>query len=362
MIKEYNVATLSGFYEAVWEIGENGSGKIEHCWFRGHGQNDYKLLPTLYRKKYYKCNDKFTYSQMNLREDYRYQHIKARAFHSIKTNPVYKSEWQEIYQHHLGNTRLMDWSESARTALSFALEPYIDTRDRMDLAYKRNYSTPCVWVVNPYKLNEKVYEYMGKKFEPIAGKKLNAYFKDVGGLAILCNEIQQRKNIYFTKNQEDPEIKGIISLCALEDYRRNYGSQLLQSVKSFEFNPFYYMALRMYSDGLPFPVEDITGDILPPIAILHPYHSERIRAQRGVFTMFPNYILNDKVEKFSKRRKIDIREMERQKYIEECLAVIYINDANTVAKELMISGERRSELYPDIETYADIIETKKYYY
>ena len=39
-----------------------------------------------------------------------------------------------------------------------------------------------------------------------------------------------------------------------------------------------------------------------------------------------------------------------------------IINLNQVAKELMLSGERRSELYPDIQTYADIIETQEYYF
>ena len=28
---------------------------------------------------------------------------------------------------------------------------------------------------------------------------------------------------------------------------------------------------------------------LPPLAVIQPYHSERIKAQRGVFTAFPFY-------------------------------------------------------------------------
>ena len=54
--------------------------------------------------------------------------------------------------------------------------------------------------------------------------------------------------------------------------------------------------------------------------------------------------------------------MEEQPYISDCLKVIYIINPNQVAKELMLSGERRSELYPDIQTYADIIETQEYYF
>ena len=68
---------------------------------------------------------------LQLNADYRYQHFKARVFHEIDTNPELRSEWLEIYQHHFGNTRMLDWSESAKTALSFAVEPYLDTSENI---------------------------------------------------------------------------------------------------------------------------------------------------------------------------------------------------------------------------------------
>lgn len=356
----YNVASLSEFYAVIEGMGEEDG--ISRFWFRGHGYNYYTLIPTLYRNKFYHSNKSITYTQMNLKEDYRYQHIKSRAFHCVTSNPSYQSEWQEIYQHHFGHTRLMDWSESARTALDFALEPFIDTRDNKELEYKRKNMTPCVWVLDPYELNKRVYKYMGeekafvnnKAFKRVYGRKLS--------LKKLCNEMKNNQDKYFDNGDGDLDIKGIISLCAIEDYRKNLGSGFIDAVNSFEFNPYYFLALKMYSDALPFEVNGIDDKILPPIALLHPYHSERIRAQRGVFTMFPNYVLSEEVEKMCKNRKVDIRNMEEQWYIRNCLKVIYIVDPHRVARELLLSGERRSVLYPDINVYADIIETNKYFY
>ena len=360
--KKYNVSTLAEFYQALDYVNEDFKGEDEsivRLWFRGQGCNDFNLIPTLYRGKYNHKINGSEYTLMNLKEDYRYQHIKARAFHNVASNPAYRSEWQEIYQHHFGHTRLMDWSESARTALSFALEPFIDTRDNKELEYRRQHMTPCVWILHPYRLNEKVYDYMADQLMADVGKSIcDSQMK----WDFICDELRGNKNIYFDGMDGDIEIKGLISLCAIEDYRKNLGSRLTDAVKSFEFNPFYYLALRIYSDALPYEIQDPEKNILPPIALLHPYHSSRIRTQRGAFTMFPNYVVSGKAKQMCEHRHMDIRNMEEQSYIKDCLKVINVINPNQVAKELMLSGERRSELYPDIQTYADIIETQKYYF
>lgn len=362
MISKFYASTLAEFYGALNDVKEDfkDNGKELRFQFRGHGHNYYNLIPTLYRGQFFQKNGNNTYTQMNLKEDYRYQHFKARAFHYVDSNPVYKSEWQEIYQHHFGHTRLMDWTESARTALSFALEPFIDTRANKELEYKRYHCTPCVWVLNPYELNKKVYGYMGEKL-PTDIKKSRTMCRSWKDWLPICEEIKNHREIYFDGNKSDLEIKGVISLCALEDYRKSFGEGFKRAVYTFEFKPFYYLALRIYSDAVPYSIETYDQEILPPMALLHPYHSNRIRTQRGAFTMFPNYFLEEGVEKKCKNRNRDIRNMEEQDYISGCLKVIYIINPHEIARELMLSGERRSELYPDIQTYADMIETQKYY-
>lgn len=363
MIQSFHVASLPEFYEVlhditIWDQQEGGK---KNYWFRGHSNNYYTLLPTLFRGQFYRANEGGTYSAMNLKEGYRYQHIKARAFHNIHSDPQYQSEWQEIYQHHFGHTRLMDWTETARTALTVALEAFIDTRMNKDLEYKRQHITPCVWILDPYRLNEKVYDYFSKNFYA----DMKDYFEKKWGSAAdlwkICRTLEKEKKIYFDDRDGDLEIRGIISLCAVEDYRRNFGGDVEEAVKRCEFNPFYYLALRMYSDAIPYSIREGQEEFLPPIALLHPYHSERIRTQRGAFTMFPNYIVPDKAKDMYRNRKIDIRSMERQTLIRDCLKVIYILNPNRVAEDMLQSGVRRSELYPDIQTYADIIETQRYY-
>lgn len=362
-MKTYHAVSLADFYNAVADISQSSRRRL--LWFRGHSFNHYTLLPGLYRGEQYNSNNRNTYTELNLREDYRYQHFKSRVFHSIHSNPVYKNEWQEVYQHHFGETRLMDWSESAKTALSFALEAFIDTRNNRELQYKRKNMTPSVWILDPYKLNSILYDYLSdSKVSPELNRCLQQVLSEVGAgykVPLFMDEMRNHKEIYFGNDKKDIEISGIVSLCVLEDHRKSVGAQLSHHVTSFEMNPFYYMILRLYSDAIPFEIHDYKDIILPPIAVLHPYHSERIRNQRGVFTAFPNYVLSKKVKSYITNRKHDIRIMEEQTLIESCLYEIKIVAPGKLAGELLASGERRGELYPDVETYANIIETQKFY-
>lgn len=117
--------------------------------------------------------------------------------------------------------------------------------------------------------------------------------------------------------------------------------------------------MRYYSDALPFLIED-SSNILPPLAILHQYQSERIRAQRGVFTIFPNYIMSSGIQRM-KSIGYDCRMLENQRYIENCLYKIRILNPNEVAKEILYSGERQTELYPENEYYVHTLEANKFF-
>ena len=128
-----------------------------------------------------------------------------------------------------------------------------------------------------------------------------------------------------------------------------------------EFNPFYYICLRYYSDAFPADVKDGKYDVLPPLAVLQPYHSERIRAQRGAFTIFPNYTLSQNAKKLYDVAKHDVRKMENQINIQDCLVKINLLNPIKIARSLILSGERRSELYPDVDVYTELIESEKFY-
>ena len=86
-------------------------------------------------------------------------------------------------------------------------------------------------------------------------------------------------------------MEGIPCLSVLHDLASQTRHNLQNLLKQKEFNPYYYLLLRYYADGLPvFIDESQEEDFLPPLAVLQPYHSIRIKEQKGVFTIFPNYI------------------------------------------------------------------------
>lgn len=358
----FAVHSLPEFYQVIDIIADNVNRNMgEPLWYRGHSRYYYNLLPSIYRQNDPKANAEGTYSQISLLEDYRSQHFQSRVNHFVQSHPVSKLEWQEIYQHHFGLTRLMDWTESARTALSFSLEPFLDSRDNAELRDKRNRLTPNVWILCPRKLNETVYNFLaGGNGETLVAR---AWEYGCTGLQEFLDRLRDNKDIYFSRYlgspKADVEIDGIISLCVLEAYRRTNLSRMEHMVESGEMNPFFYLISRYYSDALSITI-DQPGDYLPPLAILQPYHSERIRTQRGTFTIFPNYILSTNANR-ARGFGCDLRSMEMQHMISDCLYNVRILNPSKVAKELLDSGERRSALYPDIEIYAQIMETAQYH-
>lgn len=370
-IKSYNAHALSDVYDIISNIifkMEQKEGNFnlgQSLWFRGQSYEKYNLIPSLLRSNSSKTNSKGTYSSLSLMEDYRFQNFSSRVNHLVHTSPESRIEWQELLQHHFGSTRLMDWSESARTALSFALEPYIDSkRDR----WKNDVDkiTPNLWVLNPKKLNLKIYDFLkndqNNDLIQKAIKEFNYSTKALKAEADkIQNDLKENNNIYFQvseNGESDIAIDGLISICTLDKYRSSLSGNLKKLVESREFNPYFYLLLRFYADSLPVEA-DPYKNLLPPLAALQPYHSERIRAQRGTFTIFPNYFMNSNAEQMNSIN-MNILSIEAQKNLSDCFYCIRLCDPITIAEDLICSGERRTELYPDIQTYAELLETRTF--
>jgi hypothetical protein len=111
----------------------------EECFYRGHTNSDWPLLPTLLRH----CaenditeSDKIRYLEADL-----YFEFRARAA-VIQSDS--QSDWETLFsmRHHAVATRLLDWTEVLGIAIYFALKNATSS------------SSPCVWLLNPYRLNE----------------------------------------------------------------------------------------------------------------------------------------------------------------------------------------------------------------
>lgn len=116
----------------------------EECFFRGHAESSWELLPSLLRH----CRKAKlkTASEIRDLESVLFFEFRARA-RELHVQPL--EDWDVLFhmQHHRLATRLLDWTEVLGIAVYFAL------RDA-----QAGSSSPCVWLLNPYRLNQQSWE------------------------------------------------------------------------------------------------------------------------------------------------------------------------------------------------------------
>ena len=322
-------------------------------WFRGHAKASYNLGPSIFRGTNYQYNGKKTYSNNHLREEYRLQSFMSRNYDNVNYRiPQTMIEWQEVMQHYFTKTRLMDWSESLTIALEFALEAFITPVKDLEIQAQCKAAEPAIWVLKPARLNKCVYNSFAENRWMI----LKALGERETSLASkIQEELVREKESGLYYNLEDGlerNINAMVSLSSLEMLRRAFWGRELEALKTFEMNPFFYLILRYYADGIPAQM-----GTLPPLAIIHPYHSQRIKMQKGVFTVFPYYIPDKNMEILKeKNKKYPPIGMEYMDQCGSCLQKILITDPEKVARELMLAGVRKGHIYPDIQTISQDME------
>ena len=132
-----NWSPYSEFMESVDEAREslNLRGHQE-CFFRGHSNAEYRLLPSLFRQGS-RTPDEYWKLERRIFFEFR---TRARELHQIGSD-----DWDVLFhmQHHGVPTRLLDWTSVFGVALYFALRS-IDAKSQ---------HSPCIWLLNPYALN-----------------------------------------------------------------------------------------------------------------------------------------------------------------------------------------------------------------
>lgn len=350
-----NVCGINRIYEVhslmeeIEIINEFSSG--EQVWFRGHASSDYKLLPTLYRDKSVSfCKDK-NFNSMHMAEQIRIQQYYAKDYPFIKDSGHNTLEWLGMGQHFGMNTRFLDWSVSAIHSTIFALEAYFEND-----CYEGE-QVPCLWVLKPQKMNKRIVEkiFCGELME----KYRELYFRDPlenRGLVELTHYIKDHSD-EFRKVFMESDLKNKWKHMDFI-YNVSYFDQLLEVVKTNPqlglsqtvINPVYLFLALVYIDGI-----ETENELLDsvPLAVIHPLNNERIREQRGVFTIFPFPNKNQ----YKEKNNLEYMRMEYNPYLKGTLCKIELLRPRKICEELRTIGAHRSWLYNEPEYITKEIES-----
>lgn len=158
----------------------------------------------------------------------------------------------------------------------------------------------------------------------------------------------------YAETEETNHIDYIFNLSSINDEIMRDRCRLKELLVGGDvMTPYYYLLSRIYSDG--YLLQD---RILPPLCVVNPYHSERIKAQKGVFSVFPFY-KERTGDEILRKNKINPDAMEYNKMAGECLTQILIENPQKIALQLMQNGLNDSWLYPEMPVVSSEIENHK---
>lgn len=356
---------LQGYFRCIDEITESllenqtdeTGRQLPVLWYRGQDDIHHSLVPSLYRTST-RARRSMTgdYSSLHYAEDIRTQHYIAKNNHFFQNEPSSRVEWLEVMQHHQVKTRALDWSESSIHSLMFALEAFLN--DKQYDAWDRRSIAPCVWVLEPAALNKAIFENIAER---VSSDEIMSLMTELNFSAeekdILRENLKEFSKFHIYDETEMTEhLDYILNLNAINDEILRDRSRMHNLLLSGDVvNPYYYIISRIYSDG------HIQKErILPPLAIVQSYHSERIKAQHGVFTIFP---FNEEtgVDEMCRKFGVNPDAMENNRMAGKVLHKIIIADPYKTAKELVENGMNDSWLYPELPVASSAIESRGFF-
>ena len=135
------MTTLDDFINHVRRKASGLQQAERRVWYRGLSNEEYTLLPSLFREPRGQPSCSEIALDRRQRERNLFARFQTQAGQLLP--PGLQSSWEvlSVMQHHEVPTRMMDWTDSLLVALYFAVE------------YKRDPKSPCLWLLNPFALN-----------------------------------------------------------------------------------------------------------------------------------------------------------------------------------------------------------------
>lgn len=357
---EYKVYSLKEYIECIEDIGRTQAFDQDTpnvLWSRGHRVANWELRPTLLRDIALNAHDNPRYSCRAMEEEMRKQHYIAKNYHFLGKEPASDLEWMEVMQHHGVKTRILDWSESLMHSLIFALECFFNNKEFR--TEERKNATPCVWILEPIKWNMKALETMLPRTELIDScmeslPDMPTYKSDP--IRRRFESMENELHNYLAMKSAR-HLGALFNLSRIEKQLQSMSSEeLLYQLSEGEFYYcLFYFLKHVYLETAPLEL-----DWAMPLSIVESYHSERIRAQKGAFSIFPYYKETQRL-KSAHNLKMHPDVMENMDKCNSFLQKILLCDADKIAFEVMNAGMNVSWLYPEMPVVANAIEQRKIY-
>ena len=289
------VESLTDFIEGVIKFGriDSSGNKSFLFWYRGHANSKYNLIPKLYRKAFTDQSYKNGFwKKINEDESNYLNDFRIRNYHLIDHFLENDLTWMSIMQHYGTPTRLLDWSENALSAFFFALEDYFS------YDHKNEEVLPCIWCLKPRELNNITKNKYELKID-------SAYLPDM--FSLLMNPQDRKSNKHICPN-------------VMDYFMGDENNQLEERSKECW-----------------------------PLSIIAPYSNDRIRAQSGVFTLFPISI-NLHV------KSVNEIGLESKSESGKFLRLFILLKPEKISLELKAIGLKRSMFYPEMPSISYDIE------